>query len=76
MDGLVYLVDLRLLRPARRPLREGTARTATYALDARTGKLVWTFPDGQYSPLVADEERVYLVGRDARLRARRALGSR
>ena len=37
-------------------------RTATFALDARTGKLVWTFPDGHYSPLVADEERVYLVG--------------
>jgi outer membrane protein assembly factor BamB len=24
---------------------------ATYALDARTGKLVWTFPDGHYSPV-------------------------
>ena len=34
----------------------------TFALDARTGKLVWTFPDGQYSPVVADEERVYLAG--------------
>jgi outer membrane protein assembly factor BamB len=34
----------------------------TYALDARTGKLVWTFPDGQYSPIVADRERVYLTG--------------
>ena len=34
----------------------------TYALDARTGKLVWQFPDGHYSPIVADSERVYLVG--------------
>ena len=35
----------------------------TFALDARTGKRVWSFPDGQYSPLVADQERVYLAGR-------------
>ena len=35
----------------------------TYAVDARTGRLVWKFPDGQYSPVVADSERLYLVGR-------------
>jgi outer membrane protein assembly factor BamB len=35
----------------------------TFALDARTGKLVWTFRDGQYSPLVADQERIYVAGR-------------
>jgi hypothetical protein len=23
---------------------------------------VWTFPDGKYSPVVADKERMYLVG--------------
>jgi outer membrane protein assembly factor BamB len=34
----------------------------TYGLDARTGEEVWTFPDGQYTPIVADEERVYLTG--------------
>jgi outer membrane protein assembly factor BamB len=39
-----------------------TLEERTYALDARTGKLVWSFPDGKYSPLVADTERVYLVG--------------
>ena len=34
-----------------------------YALDARTGKLVWQRPGvGQYSPIVADAERVYLTG--------------
>ncbi len=37
------------------------ART-TYALDAKTGALSWTFPDGMYSPVVADSERLYLVG--------------
>jgi outer membrane protein assembly factor BamB len=35
----------------------------TFALDARSGKLVWRFPDGKYSPIVADRKRVYLVGR-------------
>ena len=34
----------------------------TYALDARTGQQVWSFPDGKYSPVVADSERLYLVG--------------
>jgi hypothetical protein len=23
---------------------------------------VWTWPDGRYTPLVADEERAYVVG--------------
>jgi outer membrane protein assembly factor BamB len=39
-----------------------TLKGLTYALDARTGSLAWTFPDGKYSPVVADSERVYLVG--------------
>src|SRR4029077_12120319 len=34
----------------------------TYALDARNGALSWTFPDGEYSPVVADAKRLYLVG--------------
>jgi outer membrane protein assembly factor BamB len=39
-----------------------TLRERTYGLDARSGKLVWSFPDGKYSPVVADGERMYLVG--------------
>jgi outer membrane protein assembly factor BamB len=35
----------------------------TYALDARTGKLLWTWPDGEYSPVVTDGRRLYLTGR-------------
>lgn len=35
---------------------------ATYAVDVTTRKVVWEFPAGKYSPIVADEERVYLVG--------------
>lgn len=39
-----------------------TLERETYALDARTGRLQWTFPDGKYSPVVADQKRLYLVG--------------
>ena len=31
-------------------------------LDARTGEELWTFEDGEYGGLVADPDRVYLVG--------------
>jgi outer membrane protein assembly factor BamB len=34
----------------------------TYALDAATGRPVWTWPDGEYSPLVSDSQRIYLTG--------------
>lgn len=47
MDGVVYFATL---------------EERTYALDARTGKQLWTFADGKYTPIVADDERVYLVG--------------
>ena len=39
-----------------------TLRERTYGLDARTGKVVWQFADGKYTPVVADEERLYLTG--------------
>ena len=39
-----------------------TLKGTTYALDARTGALDWTFPDGKYSPVVVDADRLYLVG--------------
>ena len=47
MNGVVYF---------------STLADRTYALDARNGRLLWEFRDGKYSPLVADRERVYLVG--------------
>ena len=34
----------------------------TFAVDARTGRLVWRFPDGEYSPVIGDPERLYLTG--------------
>jgi outer membrane protein assembly factor BamB len=35
----------------------------TYVLDAHDGAIRWRFPDGQYSPLVHDGTRAYLVGK-------------
>jgi len=34
----------------------------TYGLDARTGRQVWNLPDGEYTPVVADSARLYVVG--------------
>jgi len=31
-------------------------------LNARTGKQLWSFPDGEYTPVVADSHRLYVVG--------------
>jgi outer membrane protein assembly factor BamB len=39
-----------------------TLEERTYGLDARTGRQLWTFPDGKYTPVVADGERLYVVG--------------
>jgi len=39
-----------------------TFEERTYALDARTGKQLWTFEDGKYGGVVADRDRLYLVG--------------
>ncbi|MDX6475209.1 MAG: hypothetical protein QOH95_720 [Gaiellaceae bacterium] len=39
-----------------------TLKGRTYALDARTGGQLWTYPDGKYSPVVADADRLYLTG--------------
>ena len=47
IDGLVYF---------------STFRERTYALDAAGGRQVATWPDGKYSPVVADAKRLYLVG--------------
>ena len=62
MAGLVYFsVCGTCGRNGVRYAKEGPP--GTFALDAETGKLVWSFWDGRYSPIVADEERVYLMGK-------------
>ena len=39
-----------------------TLKRRTYALNAKTGHELWSYPDGKYSPVVADGKRLYLVG--------------
>jgi outer membrane protein assembly factor BamB len=61
LDGLVYFASCGTCGSnGQRYAKPGPFRT--FALDARTGKRVWSFPDGRYSPIVADRARVYLVG--------------
>jgi outer membrane protein assembly factor BamB len=50
LDGIVYF---------------STLGEKTFGLDAETGKKLWEFNDGKYSPIVADQERVYLTGHRA-----------
>jgi outer membrane protein assembly factor BamB len=38
------------------------AARRTYAADVRSGRVVWTFADGEYSPVVTDGLRLYLTG--------------
>ncbi len=47
VDGVVYFSTCR----------------GTFAVDARNGRVLWRFTDGQYSPVVADSERLYVSGR-------------
>ena len=42
-----------------------TLNGRTYGLDAANGRKLWSFPDGKYTPVVADRKHLYLVGRSA-----------
>jgi outer membrane protein assembly factor BamB len=62
IDGLVYFAACpRCGRNASRSSRSG--ERGTYALNARTGRLVWRWPDGVFSPAIADSQHLYIVGR-------------
>jgi outer membrane protein assembly factor BamB len=62
MAGLVYFASCpRCGRNASRYAKMGDR--GTFALNALTGRLVWRFPDGVFSPVVADSQHMYLVGR-------------
>ena len=63
MAGLVYF-STATTGPYAHPSRYvKRGPRGTYALNARTGKLVWKDPGvGQYSPVVADQDRVYRIG--------------
>jgi outer membrane protein assembly factor BamB len=58
LDGLVYFSTCGSCST----YEQNPRARRTYALDRRTGRLVWRFPDGEYSPVIADRERVYLTG--------------
>ena len=47
LNGVVYFATLKWM---------------TYACDAKTGKLLWKWGDGKYTPVTADRERLYLCG--------------
>lgn len=53
VGGVVYFATLH-----EKHLKNGR----TYALDARTGKKLWTFPDGKYTPVVAVRGKLFLIG--------------
>ena len=62
IDGLVYFAACpRCGSVASRYAKQG--ERGTYALDALTGKQVWHWPDGVFSPAVADSQHLYIVGR-------------
>jgi outer membrane protein assembly factor BamB len=58
LDGLVYFSTCGSCST----YEQNPRARRTFALDTRTGRLVWRFPDGEYSPVIADRERVYLTG--------------
>lgn len=61
VSGVVYFSSCGTCgHRGRRSAKLGARRT--YGVDARSGKLLWSFPDGRYSPVVADSERLYVVG--------------
>ena len=63
IDGLVYYAVCSTCgSEAQRSVARGA--DATYAVRARDGKRVWSFPAGKYAnPVVADSERIYVTGR-------------
>lgn len=63
MNGLVYFaVCSSCGQAAQRAVKHGP--DGTYALNARTGKVVWHFSGGKFAnPVVADSKRIYVTGR-------------
>jgi outer membrane protein assembly factor BamB len=58
LDGLVYFSTCGSCST----YEQNANARRTFAVDARTGRVVWRFPDGEYSPVIADRQRVYLTG--------------
>jgi outer membrane protein assembly factor BamB len=62
MNGLVYFASCSSCgQAAGRAVKRGP--DGTYALRARSGRVVWRYPSGKVaSPVVADEKRVFITG--------------
>jgi outer membrane protein assembly factor BamB len=58
LDGLVYFSSCGSCST----YEQNPRARRTFAVWARTGRLAWRFPDGEYSPVIADRRRVYLTG--------------
>lgn len=58
LDGLVYFSTCGSCST----YEQNPRARRTFALDTRTGRVVWRFGDGEYSPVIADRERIYLTG--------------
>jgi hypothetical protein len=65
MRGLVYYATCSSCgSAASRAVKHGP--DGTYAVRARNGRQVWSFPAGKYAnPVVADKKRIYVTGRSA-----------
>jgi outer membrane protein assembly factor BamB len=62
LAGVVYFSTCEFCgRRASRYAKQGPR--GTFALDATTGRLLWQAKPGEYSAIVADAQRVYLVGK-------------
>jgi outer membrane protein assembly factor BamB len=58
LDGLVYFSSCGSCST----YEQNPRARRTFAVRVRTGRLAWRFPDGEYSPVIADRRRVYLTG--------------
>jgi outer membrane protein assembly factor BamB len=58
LDGLVYFSTCGSCSQ----FESNPKARRTFAVDARTGRLAWRFRDGEYSPVIADRDRLYLTG--------------
>ena len=41
----------------------GVYAPGSYAYNATTGKPVWTYPDGSYTPVIANQNALFLMGK-------------
>jgi outer membrane protein assembly factor BamB len=61
VSGIVYFSTLKGQHSgAARFVKDGPGKT--FGLTASSGKLVWSRPEGRYTPIIADGQRMYFTG--------------